>query len=166
MEREVARIAAACDLRAFRYIPFAAVEFDPIPIAPEVEPAAEIPPLAVPEPAPATLPEPVAVAAVPPPPPIERLPEAPPIVFVRPPPAGRVPEPPPAVPAGRRYRMLEELAPAPEPEAVAPVPHPAGRPTPRPAMPALPGGAAVRPPSPTPHSSRPRGTTPRRAWPG
>ncbi len=172
MEREVAKVAAACDLRAFRYIPFPAVEFDPIPIAPEAEPEvkaaqaetaplAESPPLVIPEPAMA--PEPAVLA--PPPPPVEHMPEVVPIRLVRPP-----AEPPHAVPppASRRYRMLEELTPAPEPEPepIAPSPRPAARSAPRPAMPALPGGAAARPPSPAPISPRPRGTTPRRAWPG
>ena len=169
MEREVAKVAAACDLRAFRYIPFPAVEFDPIPIAPETEaeieaaqaetaPWVESPPLVVPElaltPGPAVL--------APPPPPVEHMPEVAPIRLVRP-----LAEPPHAapLPGSRRYRMLEELTPAPEP-AIAPSPRPAARSAPRPAMPALPGGAAARPPSPAPISPRPRGTTPRRAWPG
>jgi hypothetical protein len=169
VEREVAKVAAACDLRAFRYIPFPAIEFDPIPIAPEAEAEAvpmpaELPPIAIPEPVAAS--EPVAVAE-----PVAAAPPAAawvpkPLPFPPPAPVERLPEPP----AARRYRMLDELIPEPEPEPAAPAPappgRPSGRPAARPAMPALPGSAAARSTSPAPHSSRPRGSTPRRAWPG
>src|SRR6476659_7793143 len=33
VEREIARVATACDLRAFRYIPYASIKFDPFPIS-------------------------------------------------------------------------------------------------------------------------------------
>ncbi len=183
MEREVARVAAACALRAFRYIPFLALKFDPIPIASEGEaeaatapPVSEPPPPAIPAPTPVIQPEAVALAA----PPLPAgsmteqvskpalVPQPAPIVIAQPPPVAPAAAPPVSAPPGRRYRMLEELAPAsePEPEAGVVAPRPAGRSAPRPAMPALPGGAATRPSSSALHSPRPRGATPRRAWPG
>src|SRR6478735_9476438 len=52
VEREVARVAAACDLRAFRYIAFPSAEFDPVPIIPlpEPEPAEVASIIAAPQP--------------------------------------------------------------------------------------------------------------------
>ena len=100
MEREVARVAAACDLRAFRYLPFPGIEFDPLPLQAELAPEL----VQVPEPDPSaailSIPSPPEPAAAPPPE-LEPEPFTPPIPEpgpVAPPPATPPPPPRPDVP--------------------------------------------------------------------
>jgi hypothetical protein len=181
VEREVARVAAACDLKAFRYLAFPATYFDPLPIAPPADPEpveaaikapaevlVEAPPVIA-----ALLPEPVAspavaagaAAATPPPP----APPVEPASIRAPQPASR------AVPPQRHFSMLQDLGRDPPPDAAAHAPagRPAARSVARPAMPALPtarlaGHSASTPaaaPTPRIAPGSPRGTPPRRAWP-
>ena len=170
VEREVARVAAACDLRAFRYLPFPGIEFDPLPL--QAEPAPEL----VPEPAPSvaalSIPIPPEPEAVPPEPVAAPIPAPEPVappavaaplpllsprpdVFRQDRPDWDVPEPAPrpAAPAPR-YRMLEDLAIEPPAATIArPAELPSGhRPAARAAMPALSGAAAPPPPASSPSS--------------
>jgi hypothetical protein len=183
MEREIAKVATACHLRAFRYIPFAGIEFDPFPIvpvseesgAPVAKPATGSPALTqpvTPIPAPVADLTPITIApmAASTPVPLAVLPAL----------ATMLLQPPPA--PQQRYRMLRDLALEQHP-LPAPIPPPApvaapkgttfatGRPTIRPAMPAVRAAHAgpqlvASPPSAVPQrgtTGSPRGT-PHRAW--
>jgi hypothetical protein len=101
VKRQVARVAAACDLSAFRYLAFPPVYFDPAPIAsPEpvealAEPPAETPPAAIVLAEPAAPLLPIAVEDMP---------------AIRMPQPARHAEPP-----QRRFSMLHEIAHDPPP---------------------------------------------------
>jgi hypothetical protein len=180
VEREIARVAAACDLYAFRYIPFVPIKFDLLHIvttseyivAPMAESVMVSPALAQPTtPIPAPVGDLTSIIVAP-------MAASTPVPSATPPAIATVPprSPPPSL---RDYRMLHDLAlnqhtlPMPV-ELVAPeaTPFATRRPTIRRAMPAVrathPG---PQPAGPQVSAVPPRGMTgashgtPRRAWP-
>jgi hypothetical protein len=183
VEREIARVATACDLRAFRYIPFAAIKFDPFPIfaiaqesaTPAANSAVESHELAQPTtPSPAFVADLVPLSVMPITASALVSPTALPVFATKP------PAPPPS--PQQRYRMLDDLALNQHP-LLAPIPPPAlevvpkdttlatRRLTIRPAMPAVRTAHPGSPPAASQVTVAPRGTpgsprgTPRRAWP-